>query len=599
MAWPSDGFEIRYSFNDFHQSTQIHTYIIQFYCNQTETIIKHTILINKQLNDCICNINSYNCYECHQYFNLGEYLQVADNHLDILHFTLLSSPTNNEDILILPNFITIALQRCHITFTNINPISDSDNPLLRFTYLINSPNCFSRTGSNFSLRIISSTATINKLMTLYINDNNLTEGTLCDVTYQHSSKCINFFNGFFEFEHKQLNPDVTQFEINFISNMIDLKITNQKSFTVKYFSSKLQIDIRLNHNLFYLLFILLIPILIILLICIYCRLQWQNAFVVNKALVLIIGICQFDDKEKFLAGVKKNVIDLMHLWNNLYQYHVFVCNSDTLYCTKQDIVKFMDKYKTKLEDKSYNAVIVHLISHGSDGFIDTSDEKQIKTEFFTHELTNTAMDAKHLSLIKLIFHHGCQGPNDYYSPKSSLSSGKVQQRAGLNIHVPVSKVMSDEISYYSNCLLIKGNVSGRAMSDSGKFTKSICEAFETNLKRKLIFKADLNGLLTEIGRNLEKKTESAELCNHSGTLRYNPIRFEKFNDILENEQIAIDLQQLRKVNSHREYLSCNIDGVDKWKQIELMNTQTTIQQMDHMRFNSGESNDKSSDSEIP
>eukprot|EP01084_Bolivina_argentea_P289242 496636_1 len=89
------------------------------------------------------------------------------------------------------------------------------------------------------------------------------------------------------------------------------------------------------------------------------------------------------------------------------------------------------------------------------------------------------------------------------------------------------------LSTDSNCVIISGNIPGRAMSDSGNFTKCICDSFKKTLDSMI--KADFNTIMTEIGRNLEQMTNHAELCNVNGTLRYNLIRFEKGNDAITEQ----------------------------------------------------------------
>eukprot|EP01084_Bolivina_argentea_P212025 360503_1 len=96
----------------------------------------------------------------------------------------------------------------------------------------------------------------------------------------------------------------------------------------------------------------------------YSRRNYLDAFVIRKTLVLIIGISQFDDPNDFLPGVKQNVDALIELWRKQYKYEVVVCNANTLRCTKQDIINFIDQNIVALENQTYKAVIVHIISHG-------------------------------------------------------------------------------------------------------------------------------------------------------------------------------------------------------------------------------------------
>eukprot|EP01084_Bolivina_argentea_P123166 218283_1 len=315
-----------------------------------------------------------------------------------------------------------------------------------------------------------------------------------------------------------------------------------------------------------------ISAVIALLICIfvmYCRWQYMNAFVVNKAVVLIIGIAEFmDEKHSFLPGVKQNVSDLIELWRDEYKYDVFVCNNEDLNkvannfelkCTKREVIRFIDVHKSKLKDNSYNCVIVHIISHGwEDSFI-SSDLKTISNEFIRHELITTAELEENLELMKIIFHHSCRGDADYsigeivYVPVTQESENiekrkEHQTRAMFDINFSVNNNNDNKISHHSNCVTISGNIVGRSLSDSGHFTKCICNSFKNNLRR--VAKANFTSLIAEIGRNLEHITKNAELCNTNGTLRYNPIRFEKCKSTaskVSNVETHIELQQINNV----------------------------------------------------
>eukprot|EP01084_Bolivina_argentea_P297408 512359_1 len=287
----------------------------------------------------------------------------------------------------------------------------------------------------------------------------------------------------------------------------------------------------LHTEYLYLLFLLVIPLIIIFLIAVYCKRQYDKAFVVSKSLVLIIGISQFDDKQQFLPGVMQSVVKLVELWRDKYNYEVIVCNKDTLYSTKQDVHEFIDQYLNKINEGKYECVIVHIISHGTEEAFIASDGKEVYIDFISHELS-----WGNSNLIKLIVNHGCRGQYNY-SDNSSITTttqirGKnknVQTKASFNISESINnKNQTENISDQSNLIIISDNVKGRTMSDSGTFTECICDSFAKNLNRKM--KATLQSQLVEIGNNLEKKTNCAEVCNISGTLRFNPIRFQKCKD---------------------------------------------------------------------
>eukprot|EP01083_Nonionella_stella_P203584 742789_1 len=85
--------------------------------------------------------------------------------------------------------------------------------------------------------------------------------------------------------------------------------------------------------------------------CCYRIKQYMNFVIVDKALVLIIGICHFNaDTLSDLPGIELNVNDLRRLWFDTYHYTVKICNENTLKCTKRDILRFIDKYKHLLAD---------------------------------------------------------------------------------------------------------------------------------------------------------------------------------------------------------------------------------------------------------
>eukprot|EP01083_Nonionella_stella_P240401 840426_1 len=178
---------------------------------------------------------------------------------------------------------------------------------------------------------------------------------------------------------------------------------------------------------------------------------------------------------------------------------------------------------------------VRNISHGSDDHFCSSDGKTLPIDFIQHELVTTSEEVGNSSLIKLIFYHGCQGANDYnISPATNGNEKAIELRA-INAHNPLSNINKmEKVSYHSNCMTISGNIKGRAMSDSGNFTNCICQSFESNLNRKI--KADFNALITEIGSNLEHKSNQSEICNINGALRFNPIRFEKCKDAKKSEK---------------------------------------------------------------
>eukprot|EP01083_Nonionella_stella_P077700 212294_1 len=341
-----------------------------------------------------------------------------------------------------------------------------------------------------------------------------------------------------------------------------------------------------NDIRYFLLLLLFIPFIIF---CCYRIRRYMSYWVVDKALVLIIGIAHFDGNElSTLMGIKPNVEELKELWSNMYHYTVKICNEETLRCNKKDVLQFIDINKAELNDITYKAVIVHILSHGSetDTFI-TSDLKVVLTSFIEHELISTAEFAEHPGLIKLIFHHACRGNADYFRfdnidkaitkkreccdwciksyrapkikdtinnlavPLSDMSGADIMEMnvkqnmyplrsniSGRNAIYPLRNFSdtfsvrsnTEEMDVHSNCVVLYGNIEDRCVSDGGQFTSSICRIFNKNMKE--IIKPEFQTLIREIGNDMESKTNNAQICTSKGigTLK-KKIRFEQSKTI--------------------------------------------------------------------
>eukprot|EP01084_Bolivina_argentea_P305434 527647_1 len=357
--------------------------------------------------------------------------------------------------------------------------------------------------------------------------------TICD------GDCIVCNHDNFEIYFDSIDINATTFRIFFKTDMLDVQI-NKPYHYITYVPSKSNgSTIIVNHNYWYFLFfICIIPVGAMVIIW-HCHSRIRDSFVVDKALVLIVGISEFDQQAS-LPGVKLNVDNLKRLWNK-YNYDVYVCNETTLYSTKQNIMDFIDKWKHKLQDDNYQSVIFHGISHGEEGYILSSDGKEVELEFIRHEIATEAEFLKYSPIIKMLFHHCCQGTNDY-----SNNVVKKQNKRGL---FDGYNTISTNDNYYNNdChdssyLIISGNIPERTLSDSGQFTNCICDSFERNVKRATIFKSDLSTLLIEIRQNLEQISNNAEIVNVVNNVCYSPVIYVKGNIIIEQEykQVACDV----------------------------------------------------------
>eukprot|EP01084_Bolivina_argentea_P259832 438609_1 len=286
-----------------------------------------------------------------------------------------------------------------------------------------------------------------------------------------------------------------------------------------------------NHNYTYtsrhLFFLAFIPFLILVWF-LYKVYKYRQALTVDKALVLIVGIGKFDESKYNLSGVRANVTNLANLWGCIYQYQVIICNEESLYCTKYNIIDFIDEHKTKLDHAWFDGVIVHIISHGKKGgdFL-TSDMKYINLEFITHEIKESCNDK---TTIKLMFHHCCRGEEIYQQSVVKSRSNYLPCTVMVNVSNEPNDQANDisaehsksrglalkkkHLSADANCAIIYGTVKGRTLSDDGHFAQCIYNSFEYNLSRRCCpFRKALYQLIVEIGIELEKETNGAEICD--------------------------------------------------------------------------------------
>eukprot|EP01084_Bolivina_argentea_P251431 421688_1 len=377
---------------------------------------------------------------------------------------------------------------------------------------------------------------------------------------------IEFFNAVLQiddvhvinpYDSMVLNPIVTNerafenFTIKAVVNNNELIVPDDIQITVfpRDYSKEI-----INQDLLWLIALLAIPCCIVIVCCIWCKKEYNKAFVVNKVLVLLIGISQFDDRQLLLPGVRYAIDKLSQLWKGVYNYDMFVCKEETLDATKEDVINFIDKYKKMLDNiettQQYSGVIVHIISHGSetDSFI-TSDLQHMKPSgFIQHEITSEIEmrdKSENSDVVKLIFHHQCRGTAIFHTGKLKhrttdtiqsemqpikKSEEKFEEDTGSNNGQEEKNANSnngDEMfSDDANWITIYGTIDGRAMSDKGNFSDCIYESFDKNIKRNWSLKKDLIQLVTEIGQNLERQTRSAEICTIKSNLRYEKIRFE-------------------------------------------------------------------------
>eukprot|EP01084_Bolivina_argentea_P094951 170708_1 len=247
----------------------------------------------------------------------------------------------------------------------------------------------------------------------------------------------------------------------------------------------------------------------------------KETLIIDKALVLIVAMDQFDDNSHNTQeyGIRNEVTRLKHLWKETYKYEVFVCNEDTLYCTKNDIIEFVDLHKEKLWNSDYKCIMVHILSlgtyHNGDDTFNTSDLKNMPLQFFEHEILEEEFDKN--VLIKLIFYNSCRGNNNYHTKETLDLDSKFL--------INLKSYYKPPISPNGNSITVYGTNKGMEMSDEGEFTRSICDAFENNAKK--IMKHDFDTVLYNIKNDLERLTKGEQTCSILHCLAYNEIRFNK------------------------------------------------------------------------
>eukprot|EP01084_Bolivina_argentea_P147721 258393_1 len=530
-VWPTDGVDIKYFVNDFAKNITKGIYNIWF---NIDDRVNYNVSLDSS--NCVCN--GYTCIDCNTHLNLTNYMSS-----NTANFTLTFIPQHGYkfDVLLLPNKISILVQRCKISLS-CDEDTNNNHPTIHINYSLSS-NCYERTAKRFIINITSDTLNLFKHLTFGINDEGIATCHVCDVR----GSCVYCTQHLFAVNFDPENVDIGKHLIHFDTNMNDIYLPNSIQ-TVTYSINKN------NDTLRYLLFLLVLPMVIICVVYVYCKREYMKAYVVQKALVLIIGISQFEEKKLLLDGVGRNVSDLTKLWRDQYQYDVFICNEQELYSTKNDIIDFVDKYKRKLEYYKYDAVIVHVISHGAnngDSFL-TSEQKKVDIDFIRHEVTDSlesisARDSFNIhnrSVVKVIFNHVCRGEHIYFKGQRGFGF--------LNTDDTTDETSNHRFVEDSNWAIIYGTIVNRALSDYGDFTDCICEVFGDNLRR--IRKKNLRVLITEIGVKLEERTHAAEICNTSESFREETIRFEMFDNHYKQNSKNIEINDgYRKLSDGEEY----------------------------------------------
>eukprot|EP01084_Bolivina_argentea_P320342 555801_1 len=332
---------------------------------------------------------------------------------------------------------------------------------------------------------------------------------------------------------KSINP-----YIPVVNDGFYIRITTFKNLHLSPFE---QIQNSINDNLLILSGAIISICMGVMVILIYYRYKYAKSYIVDKALVLIIGVSQFEEREWFLPGVPNCVNQLRELWEEKYNYDVYICNT-VFYSNKVDIIKFIDDHRHNLEEKGYKSVIVHVLSHGVDEgtAFATSDKKKVKLDHILPELTEYAENKD--NLVKILFSHICRGEADYSNGdhvryptnKDLIDDTNIDSGIGRGIgHTRSSSDCAED----SNWTIICGNVKGRVVSDDGYFTTGICDEFDKNISKCWLRREDFSALMINITNSVKEKTNDSHIPETSGTLLTKRIILEKYN--INTTQITI------------------------------------------------------------
>eukprot|EP01084_Bolivina_argentea_P079105 143544_1 len=573
-VWPSDGFDIKYYINDFN-SNLTHDYHVLFYSNDILNDPNHSVTLNTIEDHCTCDESFYKCYNCQQHFDLQTHLTLIDNIAEklILRVRYIGG-VQYSNPLILPRSLTIPLQRCIISITKpwITSIGVHSSIISQFSL---SYNCMSRTNFSLNIQTVSVSNQFTHIYQQLIISIGVNHTITCKVCEEQFKLCVECHgNKFTIIQH--ISSIDSKFLITFKSNTIDLKLLPPSNYIIIYWNHAWKMDYLFILFIFFIIFcVIFIPIRYL----IRRQKRCMDVFVVHKTLVLIIPIERFKEETMFLPGVRLSMINLENLWSGIYNYDVFICNKVNRECTKQDVIDFIDVHKKKLNYGKYQAVIVHVLSHGNGFTFKTSDLQDIQIDFLQQFLEKEAEG--HDEFIALIFNHVYQMQYNYSMDPSVAIYENLKY-----------------IEYHSNCGNVVTIQANEPTPGSGVFAECICLSFDENSQR--IVKADFNALVVEIARDFDnrrillEKSENinAEMVFMNGFFRY-PIRFEK---TMKNKfHTAIELETLHKHNTSNPVLD-NRGGNDVIQVIDLFDEQYNVDNSRNISSDLDEEESKNNDS---
>eukprot|EP01084_Bolivina_argentea_P296443 510571_1 len=412
--WPSDGFYIKYYINDF---TDFADMIYNVYITSKNITVNELITLNILNDNCICNETSYKCSNCNQHFDLNKHLSVDKNHINTIQFRF--STTNQNITSIVPEYVTIELQRCNIWFKNEKPsietvLLKTDDAKIEFSFNL-SNNCYTKIGANFTVNITAPLINLHKQLKINVEDKDLIVKTICD---KHGRKChilnSNVFNFVFDISKENKQKPIQVF---MKSNTIDMYIKSEELFVVEHEHQETgQIIIGV---------VVAVIVLAVAIACyLYCRNkklkmklaeQKKHKKVIINPMVLVISIGHYIDDPN-ITGIELHCPDLEGIdrdyenikgFCRLYKYKIYP-KYLKIEWTQDEIVQFLKRkakdlshnIKDMTKQNKYDSLFVFISGHGYKNNIITSDYKTI-SKTAIHRIFSSSLP--HIRLLPRVF----------------------------------------------------------------------------------------------------------------------------------------------------------------------------------------------------
>ena len=319
----------------------------------------------------------------------------------------------------------------------------------------------------------------------------------------------------------------------------------------------------------------------------------SEPFVINGALIVFLGIGDYQDKLQNLEGVSKDYQNILNIFVETWGYTAFYKTNKniTIYSNEIETVKLNDNYKLhwtideieKFVEEArmyvvfnkHNGLIFVISSHGDTGKIiyDSEMEEYALYDVFnmfqpqSGQLLETYKETSQVSkrlfeIPKIFFIDSCRGssfvkienikPDEKDDEQVAAKSNVNNNNSGNSnsINDPIKKSENEKISFkvvskkkaevlssnYSNFCKIWANVDGYAVADGsingGLFLRNVSKLFQ---HKKWILNHNLTDIIFKI-RDYTKREATligllnfTQLVENEGTME-RPVRFDVFKE---------------------------------------------------------------------